>query len=256
MTADIVVEVKDRMMIIGLNRADKKNALSLAMYEALSEAIGQGERDGGIDVFLFHGLPDSFSAGNDLRDFLEMKPADPRSTPVVRFMTALAGAKKPVVAAVRGLAIGIGTTMLMHCDLVYASPSTRFQLPFVPLGIVPEYGSTLLLPRMAGYQRAARFLLLGDPFDGETAREIGLVTALCPEDEVLPAARSAAERLIALPQGALRTAKRLMRAPDQDLLRDVILAEIGEVFAALKSAEAKEAFAAYFEKRKPDFSRR
>jgi enoyl-CoA hydratase/carnithine racemase len=163
--------------------------------------------------------------------------------------------KKPVVAAVGGPAVGIGTTLLLHCDLVYASSSARFQLPFVPLGIVPEFGSTFMLPLLAGYQRAAEVLMLGQPFTAQKAHEIGIVTAVVPQENLMAEAEKAAATLASLPRESLRLTKRLMRSTHEKAIADRILEEGRLVLERLRSPEAREAMSAFLEKRKPDFSR-
>ncbi len=184
---------------------------------------------------------------------MENPPTDSAS-PVFRFMHAIAGAQKPVVAAVNGLAIGIGTTMLLHCDLVYAVDTARFQMPFVNLGLVPELGSSLVLPALAGHARAAELLMLGDMFDVSVAKDIGLVNAVCSADELLPTAQGAAKKLALKPPAALRQTKALMNA-DLDTVRARIDAEAKVFSERLNSDEVKEAIAAFFEKRPPDFSK-
>lgn len=257
MTSLIGTQLQGGIFTIELRRPEKKNALSLEMYQGLTDALAEAARRPEALAILIKGQPDVFSAGNDLQDFLNIDlESNLADSPILAFMRAMTGAEKPIVAAVNGLAIGIGTTLLMHCDLVYAGASTRFQLPFVPLGLCPEFGSTLLLPRMAGYQRAAELLLLGEPFDVETAREIGFITEICPDTEVLARATARAQRLTELPQGAVRLAKRAMRSHGETALWDTIVAEMKLVAECLATPDAKEALAAFMERRKPDFSRR
>jgi enoyl-CoA hydratase/carnithine racemase len=250
---NVVVEVKDRIARVELSRVEKKNALTPDMYRALADALERADADPQVRAVLVHGRPDCFCAGNDLRDFLERDLT--AESPALRFLRRIAETRKPIVAAVGGPAVGIGTTMLLHCDLVYAAPGTRFQLPFVPLGIVPEAASSLLLPMIAGYQRAAELLLLGQPFDAEKALAAGIVTAVVPEGELLGRARAVAGQLAALPPSALRLTKELMKGAHARAVADR-MSEEGRLFAErLASPEAKEAFTAFFEKRKPDFSR-
>ena len=253
MTDHIKAEVSDRILTLIINRPEKKNALTVAMYAALADAVDGANDDPNVRVILITGSEDSYTAGNDLKDFLENPPTD-ASSPVFRFMHAIAGAQKPVVAAVNGLAIGIGTTMLLHCDLVYAVTTARFQLPFVNLGLVPELGSSLVLPSLAGRVRAAEFLMLGDMFDVTTAKDIGLVNAVCSADDLLPTAQKAAEKLAAKPLAALRQTKALMNA-DVDTVHARIDAEAKVFGERLIGEEVKEAIAAFFEKRPPDFSK-
>jgi enoyl-CoA hydratase/carnithine racemase len=202
---------------------------------------------------LLHGTQDCFSAGNDVGDFLK-RPAGSAS-PAIALFDVLPNVSKPVVAAVGGPAVGIGSTLLLHCDLVYAAPNARFQLPFVPLGIVPEFGSTYLLPLLAGYQRAAELLLLGQPFTAQKAYEVGIVTQVVPENELLQKAKEAARLLAALPAESIRLTKRLMKKRHGAELAETIAEEVKTFTARLDSPEAKEAMSAFLEKRKPDFSR-
>ena len=250
----ILTSIKDRIARIELDRAEKKNAITADMYQAMADALEAAEADPQVRVVLIHGKPDCFTAGNDLKDFLERPPSGDCS-PVFRFLQGIAGAAKPLVAAVGGPAVGIGTTMLLHCDFVYASPNARFQMPFVSLGLVPEAGSSLLLPMLAGYQRAAELLLLGKPFTAEKALAAGIVTEIVSEGDLLEHALEVAGSLAALPPSSLRMTKALMKTRFASAVKEAMGAE-GEKFRAqLGSAEAKEAMQAFFEKRKPDFSR-
>ena len=254
MRANILVETKDRIARIEIARTDKKNALTQDMYRAMLAAFENADADAQVRAILIHGARDCFTAGNDLKDFLESSPGDgPRAS--FQFIQALPKVAKPLIAAVGGAAVGVGTTMLLHCDLVYASPGARFQMPFVPLGLVPEASSSLLLPMIAGYQRAAELLLLGQPFGAEKALAAGFVTEIVPEAELLEYARNAAVAVAALPPASVRAAKALMKRP----LLAPIAAQMEEerrIFSErLQSGEAKEAMTAFFEKRKPDFSR-
>ncbi|HOM13063.1 MAG TPA: enoyl-CoA hydratase [Rubrivivax sp.] len=243
---------------IEIARPEKKNALTMAMYQALAGAIDAAQADAAVRALLITGQPGIFTSGNDLEDFMQRPPgsgSDADASPVRQFMRALLECDKPVVAAVTGAAIGIGTTMLLHCDLVYVSDEARLAMPFVGLGLVPEFASSLLLPQRIGAARAAEKLLLGDPFSGADAVDLGLANAVLPAAEVLPHARRVAERFNALPPGAVRESKRLLRAPQQQAIVDTIRCE-GELFAArLRSPEAKEAFQAFFQKRRPDFTK-
>ncbi len=250
----ILTRTKDRIASIELDRADKKNAITADMYQAMADALKAAEADPQVRVVLIHGKPDCFTAGNDLKDFLERPPAGENS-PVFQFLQGISTAAKPLVAAVGGPAVGIGTTMLLHCDFVYASPNARFQLPFVPLGLVPEAGSSLLLPMLAGYQRAAELLMLGKPFTAEKALAAGIVTEVVPEAELLSKATEAAVALAALPPASLRQTKALMKAPRTGAVMEAMAKEGAQFRAQLSSAEAKEAMQAFFEKRKPDFSK-
>jgi enoyl-CoA hydratase/carnithine racemase len=248
----IKTESRERVTTIELARVDKKNALTAAMYAAMSGALTAAEADPGVRVILIHGTRDCFTAGNDLKDFLE-GPAG--ASEALRFISTLSKVGKPVVAAVGGPAVGIGTTLLLHCDLVYAAPGARFQLPFVPLGLVPEGASSLLLPRVAGYQRAAELLLLGQAFPADKALAAGIVTEIVPEEALLARARAAAAAIAALPPASVRLTKQLMKQPIAAAVA-AQMAEEARLFAErLQSGEAKEAMTAFLEKRKPDFSR-
>jgi enoyl-CoA hydratase/carnithine racemase len=243
---------------IEIARPEKKNALTVAMYQALAEALNAAREDGAVRAVLITGQPGIFTSGNDVEDFLTRPPgqgSDSMDSPVFRFMRALLDCDKPVVAAVTGAAIGIGTTMLLHCDLVYVSDEARLAMPFVALGLVPEYASSLVVPQLMGHRRAAEKLLLGDPFTPEQAVDCGIASAVLPAAEVVAHARRVAERFNALPPGAVREAKQLMRAPERERLLQTIRTE-GEIFGRrLRSPEAMEAFQAFLQKRKPDFSR-
>jgi enoyl-CoA hydratase/carnithine racemase len=239
---------------IEIARPEKKNALTAQMYADMAAALAAAQGDKSVRAILITGQPGIFTSGNDLEDFLQ-RPPQGMDSPVFQFMRNLHGSDKPVVAAVTGAAIGIGTTMLLHCDLVYAADTARFAMPFASLGLVPEFASSLIVPRLAGHVRAAEKLLLGDPFSAEEALEMRIINAILPADEVTAHARRMAERFNALPPGAVADSKRLMRRATQQQVMEAIAAE-GEVFAArLKSPEAREAFTAFFEKRKPDYSK-
>jgi enoyl-CoA hydratase/carnithine racemase len=246
---------------IEIARPEKKNALTVAMYDAMVDALNAARQDAAVRAVLITGQPGIFTSGNDLEDFMRrglaegVATGDPMQNPPNRFMTALLDCDKPVVAAVTGAAIGIGTTMLLHCDFVYVSDEARLAMPFVSLGLVPEFASSLLVPQLMGHRRAAEKLLLGEPFTGEQAVECGIANAVLPTGEVVNHARRVAERFNALPPGAVREAKRLMRAPQQALTLQVIRTETETFAARLKSPEAMEAFQAFFQKRKPDFSK-
>jgi enoyl-CoA hydratase/carnithine racemase len=207
-----------------------------------------------VRAVLIHGTSGCFTSGNDVKDFLELNRG-PADSPASGFLRAIAAAKKPVVAAVGGPAVGVGTTMLLHFDLIYAAPNARFQLPFVPLGLLPEAASSLLLPVIAGYQRAAELLLLGQPFTAEKAQAAGIVTEVIPEGDLLEYARSAALALAALPPASVRMTKELMKRALAPAVRERMQEELGLFGERLRSPEAKEALGAFMEKRKPDFSR-
>jgi enoyl-CoA hydratase/carnithine racemase len=254
MSPHILVETKDRVTRIELNRPEKKNALSPEMYAAMAQALLDADADAEVRAVLIHGQRDCFTSGNDVRDFLELERA-PGASPASGFLRAISGAKKPIVAAVGGPAVGVGTTLLLHCDLVYAAPNARLQLPFVPLGLVPEAASSLLLPAMSGYRRAAEMLLLGQAFGAEKALAAGIVTEIVPEAELLERARQAALALAALPPASVRMTKALMKRGSAQAVQDRMTEELELFGERLRSPEAKEALGAFMQKRKPDFSR-
>jgi enoyl-CoA hydratase/carnithine racemase len=239
---------------IEIARPEKKNAITLAMYQAMAEALDAAQADTAVRAVLVTGQPGIFTSGNDLEDFMQ-RPAQNEESPVFQFMRALLGCDKPVVAAVTGAAIGIGTTLLLHCDFVYVSDEARLAMPFTSLGLVPEFASSLMLPRLLGNVRAAEKLLLGDPFTAAEAVECGIANAVLPASEVVPHARRVAERFNQLPPGAVRESKRLMRAAMDGQVMPVIAQEAAVFGQRLRSPEAREAFQAFFEKRKPDFSK-
>lgn len=252
MTEDIRIERAERILEVRFNRPQKKNALTEAMYAALADALEAAEADSEVRALLLLGSEGCFTAGNDLNDFLE-RPPNRRTAPVFRFITGLARATVPLIAAVDGVAIGIGTTLLLHCDYVLASPEAVFRMPFVDLGLLPEAGSSYLLPRLLGHAKAAELVLLARPFDAETARELGFVNALCPAGELEARAREAAREIAAKPPVAVRRAKALLKW-DRRAVEERIDAEALEFAERLESAELKEAVDAFLEKRKPDFS--
>jgi enoyl-CoA hydratase/carnithine racemase len=250
----IITENRDGILRIEINRPEKKNALTAAMYQAMADAIKAAEADAKVRVLLIHGKADLFTAGNDLQDFLDNPPRDD-NRPVFQFLYGISQAQKPIVAAVAGAAVGIGTTMLLHCDLVYAAPNARLQLPFVNLGLVPEAASSLLLPALAGYQRAAELLLLGEPFSAQKAKDIGLVTEVVPEDRLFDTAMAQAKKLAGKPAASLRLTKRLIKQGQAEAVAQRIKLESDHFGERLNSPEAKEAFSAFLEKRQPDFGR-
>jgi len=251
---NINTAVLNGVATLEIARPGKKNAFTLEMYQTMADAVSAAVADASVRALLITGQPGVFTSGNDLEDFMQRPPSG-EDSPVFRFMQALAACDKPVVAAVTGAAVGIGATLLLHCDLVYVSDEARLAMPFVALGLVPEFASSLLLPQLMGHAKAAQLLLLGEPFTGADAVEYGIANAVLPPDEVLPHARRMAERFNALPAGAVRDAKRLMLAANRDVIAQTIRTE-GALFATrLRSPEAQEAFQAFFQKRKPDFSK-
>jgi enoyl-CoA hydratase/carnithine racemase len=239
---------------IQINRPEKKNALTADMYAAIAQAIKAADADAGVRVVLIHGAGDAFTAGNDLQDFLANAPRTP-DAPVFRFLNAISHVEKPMVAAVSGVAVGVGTTMLLHCDLVYAAEGTKFALPFVNLGLCPEAASSFLLPAIVGYQRAAELLLLGEPFDAAKAYQLGIVSEVVPAEILMMRAGEAAKKLAEKPAASVRITKRLMKRAWLPAIDAALAEEIRNFGERLGSPEAKEAFSAFLEKRKPDFSR-
>jgi enoyl-CoA hydratase/carnithine racemase len=251
----IKTAVHNGVALIEIARPEKKNALTQAMYTAMAEALRSAQAEPSVRAVLITGQPGIFTSGNDIEDFMQRPPrADGSPAPVFEFMQALIGCDKPVVAAVTGAAIGIGTTLLLHSDFVFISDEARLAMPFVSLGLVPEFASSLLVPQLMGHVKAAPKLLLGDPFTPDEAVECGIANAVLPGAEVVNHARRVAERFNNLPPAAVREAKRLMKGPQREQLAQVIKTE-GALFAQrLQSPEAKEAFTAFFQKRAPDFS--
>lgn len=244
--------VEDQGVIeIHINRADKKNALTGPMYRAMIAALADASARAEIGAVLFAGRGDAFCAGNDLKDFMAGSEG---GAAAFDFIRAIAAFDKPIVAAVQGLAVGVGTTMLFHCDLVYAAPDASFIMPFVNLGIVPEAGSSLIAPAMLGYPKAAAMLLLGEPMGAQDADRAGLVTAVIPSEALLAHARAKAAVLVGKPPQALLATRRLMKG-DPTAVSARIDQEARLFREALASAEAQEAFAAFFEKRAPVFRR-
>jgi enoyl-CoA hydratase/carnithine racemase len=261
MSNHVLTTTQESILQIQLNRPERKNALTLAMYTAIAEAITQAEADDTIRVTLITGTGDAFTSGNDITDFIQAPPLGPPQrggrggSPVFYFMRAITQAQKPLVAAVNGLAIGIGTTMLLHCDLVYAAASARFRLPFVNLALVPELGSSLLLPRMLGHQRAAELLMLGDFFDAQKAYAFGLVNAVYEDKALLDMAWQKAQQLAAQPPAALRLTKSLLKRGNSAAVEETMAEELKHFQTQLQSPEAMEALQAFMERRKPDFSK-
>ena len=252
--ADIVTEHAGSILRIQLNRPKKRNAMTSAMYVALSDILKNAAKDEHTRVVLWHGAGDSFCAGNDIEDFLK-NPPGPGESPQAQLMNALTEFDKPLIAAVQGAAIGGGTTMLLHCDFVYAGESAKFQMPFINLALVPEFGSSSIVPARIGHLRAAELILLGSPYDAKRAAELGLVTQIVPDQELLSIATATAQKLAAKPAGALQASKRLMRQPFRQQVAAAMKAENEEFSAQVRSADAKEALTAFLEKRKPDFTR-
>lgn len=253
----ILTTKSDGILTLEFDRLERKNAISGAMYQTMAEALRDAEQDAAVRAILITGKPEIFTAGNDLDDFLNNagEGAMTEQRPVFQFMTALESCTKPVVAAVAGAAVGIGTTLLMHCDLVYAADNAKFSMPFTQLGLCPEFASSLLIAQSAGYTRAAEKLLLGEAFLAQEALEMGIVARVLPAAELLPFAQGQAAKLTRLPPASIRTTKALMKRARSPMIREAIAAENERFSAMLQGAEAKEAFTAFFEKRKPDFSK-
>jgi enoyl-CoA hydratase/carnithine racemase len=248
---DHVVSAEDGgILAIVLNRPDKKNALTAAMYASLADALTAADRNPDIRVVTITGTGDSFTSGNDVADFVRQDASIGGDQPVARFLRAVSSIETPLIAAVNGVAVGVGVTMLLHCDLAYAATSATFQLPFVNLGLVPEAASTLLLPQMAGHHRAAELLLLGERFDAGRALALGLVNAVVPDGELaaLVAARAAA--LAAKPPGAVRATKALMKRAAESVPARMA-AESADFARLLQSPEAQAIMQAFLSRRKP-----
>jgi len=250
---DIITERSGNVLRIQLNRPAQKNAMTSAMYLELADLLNAAAKDDQIRVVLWHGAGDSFSAGNDIQDFLK-NPPGPGESPQARVIQALINFDKPIVVAVQGAAIGGGTTMLTHCDFVFAGESAKFQMPFVNLALVPEFGSSYSVPARIGYLRAAELILLGQRFDAKRAAELGLVTRVVPDQELLTTATSTARQLAEKAPSALQGCKRLMRSSTREQLERAVKLELQEFSERVRSAEAKEAFTAFIEKRKPNFN--
>jgi len=252
--SEIITERSGSILSVQLNRPAKKNAMTSSMYVTLADILNDAAKDERIHVVLWHGAGDSFCAGNDVEDFLK-NPPGPGESPQARLMNALINFDKPLIAAVQGVAIGGGTTMLTHCDFVYAGESAKFQLPFINLGLVPEFGSTCSVPMRIGHIRAAELILLGLPFDARRAAELGLVSCVVPDQELLATTTETAQKLAEKPASALQACKRLMKRSSREQIVQAMKVE-GEEFASrVRSAEAREAFAAFLEKRPPNFTR-
>ncbi len=252
--SDILIHAEAGVTTITFNRVDKKNSITAAMYAALADALAAADADPAQRVVVLQGHETIFSAGNDIGDFLNAPPSAGDS-PVFRFLRGIAGFSKPLVAAVCGPAVGVGTTMLFHCDLVVAGDNAAFSMPFVNLGLVPEAASSLLVPQMLGYHRAAEALLLGEPFMAEAALEVGLVNRVVPPSEANRLAQQMAAKLAAKPLASLVATKKLLKQGTADAVL-ARMDEEGVLFRRmLAEPAAREAFGAFMERRKPDFSK-
>jgi enoyl-CoA hydratase/carnithine racemase len=251
--SDIITERFGPILRIQLNRPATKNAMTSAMYITLADVFNTTAKDDQIRVVLWYGAGDSFCAGNDIGDFLKNPPGSEES-PQALLIKALINFGKPIVAAVHGAAIGGGTTMLTHCDFVYAGESAKFQMPFINLALVPEFGSSCTVPAWIGYLHAAELILLGMPFDANRAEELGLASRVVPDQNLLATATETAQKLADKPPAALEACKRLMKQSTRKQLERAVKLELEEFSVRVRSAEAKEAFTAFLEKRRPNFS--
>ncbi len=255
MSDHIKIETSDSVLTIGINRPEKKNALNGAMYFAVRDALIAGHDDQNVRAVIIYGLGGDFTAGNDLKEFLEFSSTDQETFPAKEFLDVLIPYSKPVIAAVDGLAVGIGATMTIHCDLVYASEGARFQMPFVNLGLNPEAGSSYALPQLIGYHNAAEVILLGGMVTAKRAYDMGFVNAVVKQSELMDTAMTAAQRITELPPGPIRLAKSMMKKHFNDKIMETNEHEFNSFLDGLSSPEAGEAVRAFMEKRKPDFSR-
>src|SRR5258708_39500770 len=251
---EIITERSASVLRVQLNRPAKKNAMTSSMYVTLADIFTDAAKDEQTRVVLWHGAGDSFCAGNDIEDFLK-NPPGPGDSPQARLMNALVDFDKPIVAAVQGAAIGGGTTMLTHCDFVYAGESAKFRMPFIDLAVLPEFGSSCSVPAMIGHIRAAELILLGLPFDARRAVELGFANHVVPDQNLLATASETARKLAAKPAGALQASKRLMKRSFREQIKAAMKAENEEFSAQVRSEDAREAFAAFLQKRPPNFNR-
>jgi enoyl-CoA hydratase/carnithine racemase len=251
---EIITERSASVLRVQLNRPARKNAMTSSMYVTLAEIFTDAVKDEQTRVVLWHGAGDSFCAGNDIEDFLK-NPPGPGGSPQARLMNALVDFDKPIVAAVQGAAIGGGTTMLTHCDFVYAGESAKFRMPFIDLAVLPEFGSSCSIPAMIGHIRAAELILLGLPFDARRAVELGFANQVVSDQTLLATASETARKLAAKSAGALQAAKRLMKRPFRDQIKAAMKAENEEFSAQVRSEDAKEAFTAFLQKRPPNFNK-
>src|SRR5712672_2006392 len=246
---DIIIEHSGSVLRVELNRPTKRNAMTSSMYMKLADVFNDAAKDERTRVVLWHGAGDSFCAGNDIEDFLK-NPPGPGESPQAGLMNALVDFDKPLDAAVHGAAIGGGTTMLTHCDFVYAGESAKFQMPFIKLAVVPEFGSSWSVPERIGHIRAAELILLGLPFDAKRAADLGFVTQVVSDQNLLATATETARKLAAKPAGALQASKRLMKQPFREQIKAAMKAENEEFSAQIRSEDAKKALGAFLEKRR------
>ncbi len=255
MSEHILSETRGATLLLTMRRPEKKNALTHAMYSALTVALNEAATNPAIRSVVLYGNEELFTTGNDLQDFMKGLEGDFGEIPVGRFIAAMIDFPKPLLAAINGLAIGIGTTLLLHCDGAVAGTNARFQMPFAALGLCPEAGSTVLFPRLAGHLQSMRYLVLGEAFGAEEALKLGLINAVSEPGETLDRTLELAEQFNRLPAAAVRASKGLLREHEKDWLKEVVLREGRLFIRRLTSPEAQEAFAAFAEKRPPDFSK-
>ena len=254
---DILTQKENGILTINFNRPEKKNAITQAMYQSMADALRDAETDVAVRAILITGKPEIFTAGNDLEDFMKNASSITSSDAipsVYQFMQALNESSKPVIAAVSGAAVGIGTTLLMHCDMIYLADNAKLSMPFTQLGLCPEFASSMIFQQIVGYQRAAEKLMLGEAFSANEAFEMGFVNKVLPLEELLPYAQQQAAKLVALPAASIRVTKRLMKGNQLAAISAKMTEENKHFSAMLNAPEAKEAFMAFFQKRKPDFS--
>ena len=252
-TSHILTTLNDGVFTISFNRPDKKNALTLEMYNSLTECLSNADKDPQVRVIVLTAEGDAFTAGNDLYDFMNNPPTD-MDSPVIRFLRTLVDMTKPIIAGVNGMAIGVGTTMLLHCDLVYLSEKAFLKLPFVDLGLVPEAASSYIMPRMMGLPKATEYLMLGDRIPAQEAAETGLCTRVFPHDTLMQEVQQRASVLAKKPPSSVRATKDLLHKGWKEEMKRALYEEGELVLEMVRAPEALEAFSAFFEKRKPDFS--
>jgi len=252
---EIVTDRSGSVLRVQLNRPAKRNAMTFNMYATIAELLNQAVEDEGIRVVILYGAGGSFTAGNDLEDFLRNPPTDVANSPQGRFIAALNNFDKPLIAAVHGAAVGSGTTVLLHCDFVYAAENTTFRMPFIDLALVPELGTSYSLPAQIGYIAAAELVMLGMPFDARRAAELRLVTRVVSDHGLMATAMETAQALSQKPADALRACKRLLKRGAREQTETAVRIEDEEYRTRLRSADAKEAMRAFFERRRPDFTK-
>jgi len=252
---EIVTDRSGSVLLVQLNRPAKKNAMTFNIYTMLADLLNDAAKDDAIRVVVLHGAGDSFSAGNDLQDFLHASFPMDGNSPQGRYIAALINFDKPLIAAVHGAAVGSGTTVLMHCDFVYAAENTTFRMPFIDLALVPELGTSYSVPVQIGYISAAELFLLGKPFDARRAAELGLVTRVVSDHGLMATAMETAQALAEKPAGALQASKRLLKRWSREQTEAAVKVENHEYDSRLHSADTKEALTAFFEKRRPDFTK-